>query len=72
MIEIIKDKSIEIFELVKKSANSIGNNNVDKSEIQSLGLGHSSTMDLFNQRGNRTQSGLFIIDWGEEAKNGDD
>jgi hypothetical protein len=29
-------------------------------------------MDVFNQRGKRTQSGIFIIDWDEETNKRDD
>ena len=72
MLEIIKNKSIEIYNNIKISATSIGLKNTDKSEIQIPGFSHSSTMDLFNQRGKRTQSGIFIIDWDEETNKRDD
>ena len=67
MIQIIKKRAIDFSDKVQKNTNSIGLDKMSKTEIQTLGLGYSGTMDLFNQRGKQTQSGLFVIDWGDKS-----
>ena len=72
MLEINKIKSVEIIDYFKNKISLIGQSNTDKRKIQIPGLSHSSTLDLFNQRGKRTQSGIFIIAWDEETNKRDD
>ena len=72
MLEIIINKSKEICGHFENKLSSIRYNNTGKSENQCPGLSHSAPIDVFNQSGKRTQSGLFQIDWDYDSSTQDD
>ncbi len=72
MIKIIKTRVIEIIEQAKNRATSIGLNMNGKKHVHIPGMSCSYPIDVFNQKGKRLKSGIFVIDWGVDSSTKDD